>query len=62
MPTNTSHDNLSDWNGKTDEDALKTNPLKFHGEPTFEGIHRITAEALKETYGNIKNKGQSKIN
>jgi len=50
MPTNTSHDNLSDWNGKTDEDALKTNPLKFHGEPTFEGIHRM------------KNKGQSKIN
>ena len=53
MPTNTPHDDLSDWNGKTDEDALKTNPLKFHGEPTFEGIHRITAEALKETYGNI---------
>ncbi|RTZ66375.1 MAG: hypothetical protein DSZ29_02940 [Aquificaceae bacterium] len=53
MPTNTPHDDLSSWNGKTDEDVLKTNPLKFQGEPTFEGIHRITTEALNDIYDNI---------
>ncbi len=54
MPeNNTAHDDLSNWDGKTDTDALRTNPLKFQGEPTFEGIYRITATALKEVYANI---------
>lgn len=52
-PTDTHQDALSDWNGKIEEDALRTNPLKFQGESTFEGIHRITADALNDMYGNI---------
>ncbi|HIO93341.1 MAG TPA: LysM peptidoglycan-binding domain-containing protein [Leucothrix mucor] len=53
MPTTTPHDDLADWNGKTDNDSPRTNPLKFQGEPTFEGIHRITEDTLKNTYDNI---------
>lgn len=43
-------DDLSDWNGKTEASLSRTNPLRFQGEPTFEGIHRMTEEALENSY------------
>ena len=57
MPSNNStgttsptSDEYSTWNGKTDTSSIRTNPLKFSGEPTFSGIHRITDEALQGPY------------
>lgn len=53
MSSNRADNANPDWDGKIETDATRTNPLRFEGSPTFEGIHKLTDEALAEVYQNI---------